>query len=448
MGASVDMVVLSGQYTTEDALLSFAQESHHVNATAHPDRERQVYFSARIDGELDVAALLSAVRELVQRHDALRLRVYAAQDGTLRQAASAVPAGQSLVRCVELVNAAPDQFDRYARKSLRELVRRPWYLTDEMSCRFLLLRHSAHRHALLGAFSPLTVDERSRRLLIPELWEAYVAFHTGVQPEEARDGAQPTRFLDAARLQRSRFGRRAGTSNARYWRVQEAELADLGTGNGHSATTEPGGGRSLYHELVVGRERLDALRRECDRRGLGISHWLFGQFLVAVFAVVDSDWLVVDFPVDLRGGPDNDTVGMFVLSVPVVVRRRADLAGQIENLRSGLLGAMVHCHAGADAMAGFRELAARRCAQENVPRLAASHSYFELEGGRCLEPAGLAVEVSAYNPVLSYSSRGADLRVDEFPNSMLLQVVLNEGVLPGMAAADVTRRLVEDLGGS
>lgn len=402
---------------------------------------RPVYFSARVDGPLDLDVLLTAVRELVRRHDALRLGLRTAPDGSTRQFARDLPADRDLVRCIEVANATPEQFERYVRARLVRMSGRQWELGGEPPFQFLVLRHSPTVHAVLAVFAPVAVDERSRRLIIRELWRNYTDLVSGRPVAEPGGGES---FLAVSANQRRIFGRRAGGASARYWRDQGQELAGLAVSR-RSAAPEADTAASIPLDVRVSGEWLAAMRRGCEERDIAVPHWLFGHFTAAVFETLDVPWLVVDVPVDMRSGQVSDVVGMFVATMPIVVRRQDGVAAQVDQLRGVLLRCLAHSRADAAAVAEYRDLVRQRCSRDGVPRLAASHSYFGSDVGRPGVP-GLTVDIGAYNPRVAYTSGGASLRADEFTDELMLRLAFHPTVFADGAAAETTRRFTESLG--
>lgn len=432
-------VVTGDSPAREDAPLGYAQEMQ-LLAAGRAHGHRAVSFSARVDGELDLDALLAAIREVVRRHDALRLGLHTAPDGVTRQFARDLPDDRDLVRCVEVANATPDRFDRYARARLVELLGRQWQLADEPPFRFVVLRHSPTVHALLAVFAPIAVDERSRRLIIRELWQCYTAALGGPVPPPDTEGS----FLAASAHQRRIFGRRASGASARYWREREQDLAELPV-PGRRPAPDADTVASTPLDVRVGEQWLADARRRCDERDITLAHWLFGHFTAAVFDSLDVPWLVVDFPVDMRSGQTSDVVGMFVSTMPIIVRRQDSVPAQVEHLRAALLPCLAHSRVDAAAVSGYRELIRRRCAEDGVPRLAASHSYFGSGVGRPTVP-GLTVDIGAYNPKVAYTSSGATLRADEFDSELVLRLAFHPTVFDDAAAAETTRRFARSLG--
>jgi condensation domain-containing protein len=135
----------------------------------------------RVEGPLDVDAFVEALASLVDRHDALRL-AFCDCTGDTHQWARESPAWSDLLDCRDVTAATDEQFVRYARQVATRDTLAPWDLASELPFRFRLLRRSPHVHAFLATFAQVAVDGGVRSILGGELWQAYAAAVTDMDP--------------------------------------------------------------------------------------------------------------------------------------------------------------------------------------------------------------------------------------------------------------------------
>jgi non-ribosomal peptide synthetase component F/acyl carrier protein len=249
-----------------------------------------------IDGPLDVARLDAAFRELVARHDALRMRFTLTEDG-VRQAAVPVTAG--LARPAELPEDVVADFVR------------PFRLDEPPLIRGLVAPTGPGRHELYLDAHHIVMDGISLRVLLAELFDRY-------------DGKEPATpavsYAAAARWSRDRH---EDPAHETFWR---AELADAPVGPG-LPTDRPRGRTRAVRGAVTGRTVDTALVTALDQAARRLGTTTFAVLLAAWTATLarvgGQRDLVVGTPVSGRTHPDLDSVvGMFVSTV--CLRARID----------------------------------------------------------------------------------------------------------------------------
>ncbi|MFF0087441.1 amino acid adenylation domain-containing protein [Streptomyces canus] len=261
-------------------------------------------------GQLDPAALESALRDLIERHHTLRTTVTGPPEApvlqlhpvprepvTLHQASS----GQ---QTVELVHA---------------LACRPFDLVRELPVRAHLIRHDAERHVLLLVVHHIATDGWSMGLLLDELSTLYQAHTLGSAsglPEitaQYADYAYAQRQLPAARAERQ----------AGYWAEKLAGVTPmpLPTDHPYPAGHERPGARTRFRIPAAAR---DALRELAAEEGTTLFAVLLAAFQVTLHRYTGETDIPVGIPVTNRPTPEiQRLVGLFVNTLVI----RGDLAG-------------------------------------------------------------------------------------------------------------------------
>ncbi|WP_216896622.1 non-ribosomal peptide synthetase [Nocardia alni] len=172
----------------------------------------------RMRGALDVAALRQALRDVVERHEALRTTYPDAADGPYQ---SVVPADDAGIELTELELAA-DRVEDHVRASAG----RGFDLTVEIPVRTELLRVGEHEYVLVMVVHHIAADGWSLRPLAGDLAIAYEARRVGDSP---RWTPLPVQYADYSLWQRDMLGSdtdpgSVAAAQLSYW---QRTLADL-----------------------------------------------------------------------------------------------------------------------------------------------------------------------------------------------------------------------------
>ncbi|QMU78262.1 hypothetical protein GXW83_23720 [Streptacidiphilus sp. PB12-B1b] len=408
--------------------LGFAQQAHLLGLAARAGSRTPVYFSYEIRGDLDPTVFVRAVRQLVVRHDALRLELAPVDGGAHGQRDRGVPEGP-LVRLQAVRSNSPDQFHRFVTRTLANDALGEWRLDHDRPFRFRLIRFSGTRHAFLASFSHLAVDGRSCAILMRDLWSAYAEL-LAARPSSAVPGpTASTPFLDAVEGQWQRFGSRAVAGNADYWRRRIASMpngCDFVTASAAGPPAEGTAGAAL-RQIQLSGDDLSRFRDDCDSRGRTTFQAVLAIFAEVVFGLTRQNRIAVHVPVDTRLRSEQDIVGMFAINLPVVLDRPSAEGGSLlHSSAAELLNAVSRRHVDGRALVASQQELSRGPGTGFVRSLALSYaSYFE-EGVEGTLP--LVLLPGAYQLDLAPSTPGIDVRVDEQASAIVLSVVANSGV--------------------
>ena len=201
--------------------LSFAQQRlWFFNRMEGPNSAYNVPLVLRMSGELDVEALRSAVRDVVERHESLRT-VFGERDGEPFQRVR--PMGET-DPTLAVLDVGPDQVDDL----VRDLVRRPFDLNGDRLFRADLLRSARDQHALTLVMHHAVCDGWSLTPLLRDLGTAYNARYDGRAPDWE---PLPVRYSDYTMWQRDLLGseddpKSLASQQLSYWREALAGLPE------------------------------------------------------------------------------------------------------------------------------------------------------------------------------------------------------------------------------
>ncbi|MFD6860589.1 amino acid adenylation domain-containing protein, partial [Rhodococcus sp. NPDC060090] len=177
-------------------------------------------FALRLTGELDAAALQSAVADLVARHETLRTEYPETGDGPVQRI---LPASQM---SVDLTPMNIDAGDLETR--LRAIAATTFDVTAEVPMLMQLLRVADDEHVLVVVVHHISADGSSMVPLVRDLVTAYAAHTSGTDPVWPRLQVQ---YADYALWQREVLGSEDDTESIAaqqlgYWREALADLPD------------------------------------------------------------------------------------------------------------------------------------------------------------------------------------------------------------------------------
>jgi len=174
-----------------------------------------ISYSFHMEGTLDVAALQSALRSLVNRHETLRARYRTSADGRLTM--EFTPASEVSLSTVDLGGSDHVNRDQLLQSALKEEGNRPIALDCGPLCRAVLYRMGERKNVLQLTVHHVACDGWSMGILFRDFSALYNAEAAGaaVQLPDL-----PITFSDYARWQRERLGGPEGERLIAYWKNQ------------------------------------------------------------------------------------------------------------------------------------------------------------------------------------------------------------------------------------
>ncbi|MFD9631131.1 condensation domain-containing protein, partial [Streptomyces violascens] len=194
--------------------LSFAQRRlWFIEQFEGPSATYNVPFLVRLTGPLDVAAMQSAVRDVVVRHESLRTLIVANAEGVPSQ--QVVPVDELVIE-VPLVEVAPDALDHAVDLAGQYTID----LATEIPVRATLFRAGEQEHVLVLLIHHIASDGESVVPLARDLDLAYTARLGGEAPEYPE---LPVQYIDYTLWQREVLGDEDDpdsvlNAQVQYWR--------------------------------------------------------------------------------------------------------------------------------------------------------------------------------------------------------------------------------------
>ncbi|MFJ8885679.1 amino acid adenylation domain-containing protein [Streptomyces sp. NPDC102402] len=299
--------------------LSFAQQRlWFLNRLEGPSSAYNIPLVLELEGSPDVDALRAALRDVVERHEALRT-LFPEQDGVPYQ--SVLPA-DAATPALPLVTTAPADLEA----SVLAAVCEPFDVVTDPPLRASLLRSAPGHHVLVLVLHHIAGDGWSLAPLARDLGEAYRARTEGVEPSWTELGVQ---YADYTLWQHTALGDGAEPESALrqqldHWHTALEGLPgliDLPLDRPRPVTTDPRGAVHTFEVPPPLHSRLRDLARESGSS-------LFMVLQAAVATLLHRHGAGDDIPLGspVAGRSDEaleDLVGFFVNTLVL----RTDLSG-------------------------------------------------------------------------------------------------------------------------
>ncbi|GGQ08010.1 non-ribosomal peptide synthetase [Streptomyces roseolilacinus] len=315
--------------------LSAAQQRLYFLHRLDPDGVEYLMPAAwRFTGPLDTAALDGAVRDLVRRHEQLRV-VFTEEEGVPAQRVlDAEPAGLDVV---ELPAKVREGGADALAAAVREVAAQPFDLASEPGFRAVLLRVADDDHVLVLALHHIVADGWSLDVLLRDL----TAFHRArTEGTDAGLPVLPIDYTDYAVWQR---GADHGADLA-YWRTALAGMTPLELPTDHPRPAERSYAGAL-HTVELPAALTARLRALGERADTTPYMTLMSAFQAALAFHSGQDDIAIGTVVANRERPETEQLTGFFVNTLVV---RTDLSGDptsdelLGRTRESVLGALSH----------------------------------------------------------------------------------------------------------
>jgi len=343
-------------------------------------------FTLKIRGPLHENALRDSLRDLVNRHEALRA-TFGAEGECLRF----TPPGEIEIPLEDLSSAAPSDGEARLDAVVQEEARQPFDLANGPVVRLRLLRFDSENHALVFTSHHIVCDGWSTNVLLDELSKLYAARASGASPELPA----PVQFGDYARAHAESLGTEERAKVEAYWVKQfeqPAPVLELPTDRPRPAVKSFKG--STYRAQIDG-ATYKRIKQAGARQGCTLFVTLLSGFVSLLRRLTAQDDLVVGIPTAGQSLLEEGTlVGHCVNFLPLRARlnEKQTAAELLQQVKRTLLDAYEHQSYTYGTL--VRKLKLRR----DPSRLPLIEVQFNLEKvGTGLEFPGLAVEVDS-NP--------------------------------------------------
>ncbi|HEY3869745.1 MAG TPA: amino acid adenylation domain-containing protein [Actinocrinis sp.] len=273
----------------------------------------------RLTGHLDRAALVAAIRDVVDRHEILRTTYLMDDEG---EPYSRILSIEEASPQVPVVEVAPDDVSG----AIAEAVAHRFDMAAEIPMRASLFRCSPQEHALVVVIHHIASDGSSSAQMIRDLAKAYTARRDGRAPQWQ---PLPVQYKDYAMWQRELLGDMAdpdslAATQVEYWRKQLAGVPQPLTLPFDRARPAVADSRGGTVGLVVQRELAAGLQRLAEQRGATMSMVMQAALAVLLHKLGGGDDVTIGSPI--AGRTDEalaDLIGFFVNTQVL----RADVSG-------------------------------------------------------------------------------------------------------------------------
>ncbi|WP_249713999.1 non-ribosomal peptide synthetase [Rhizomonospora bruguierae] len=271
----------------------------------------------RLQGDLDVTALRSALAAVVARHEALRTAIVERDGGPMQVVTPGVPVE------LPLIEAAGDDHEQRlaaARALVEERIGAPFDPARTPLWRAVLIRVAPDDHLFLFAAHHIVVDGGSLGVLSGELAEVYRSLRDGDDP---RLPDLPVQYPDYAVWQRDRLDDGELDRLTTYWRdrLAGAEVLEFPTDRPRGDTLTFAGDARGFRVGHEGLERARDLARAEDATPFDV---LVAAFFALLHRYCGLDDLVIGSPdANRRHTAVSPVIGSFVTMTVL----RADVSG-------------------------------------------------------------------------------------------------------------------------
>jgi hypothetical protein len=370
--------------------LSFAQRRMWFLDQLEPGNNYyNISTSVRLKGDLKIAALESALNEIVRRHDALRT-IFVNNNGEAKQVVQ--PAEPLRLAVQDLSHLSPDEQQVEAYRRLSEETERPFNLSTGPLLRALLLQLGKDDHAVVLTTHHIVADGWSTGVLMQEiatLYKAYASGRTSPLPE------LPVQYADYAHWQREWLQGPDFERQLSYWRGQlggELPVLNLKTDHPRPSVQSYRGAREQF---MMSKELTAKLKSLSQAEGCTLFITLLAAFQTLLFRHTGQDDIIVGSPV--AGRNRKEVEGLIGLFLNMLVLR-TDLSGNppfnelLQRVRKVAVDAFAH-----------QEVPFEKIVEELQPDRDASRSpFFQVAFGlqnipsQRMEATGLTLSPMAY----------------------------------------------------
>ena len=340
-GIDFSQLPIIRQLNAESIPLSYAQQRHWFLWQLEPQSTAYHLSAAlRLSGELDVAALQTSFRILVQRHESLRTVCRVNAHGQAQQVIEA--AGDFALQTIDLSDLQLDSRQQRAVQEAEQIITTPFDLTQGPLLRVAVIRLDAQEHHLIVAMHHIISDAWSNRIIIDELAACYRACLMGEPPQLP---ALPVQYADYAVWQRNWLEAGEKERQLAYWRTQLGDTHKILQLPVDHARLPVNNYRAAQHNFQLPAPLAAGLRRLAQERGVTLFMALLCGFQMLLYRYSGQNDIRVGVPVANRQRAEAERiVGLFV-NTQVLCNRidsRMTLAAILDQTRDAAFGAQTY----------------------------------------------------------------------------------------------------------
>ncbi|HEX6036828.1 non-ribosomal peptide synthetase, partial [Longimicrobium sp.] len=322
--------------------LSFSQQRLWFLHRMDPDSPAyHIPLALRARGDLDVQVLRRALRDVVQRHEALRT-TFTERDGRPVQVVG--PTAPDVLTRVDLRGLSPEDREKELRWLAYDAATRPFDLEHGPLLRAVAVRLDDEEWGLLFTLHHIVADGWSMGVLVRDLSNLYTAHAQGLRPELAPMGTQYPEF---ALWQRGWLKGGVLERETAFWREQldgAPRLLELPTDRPRGAVA---GTRAESRPFALGARTSAALHALAREEGATLFMTLMAAWQLLLGRYAGQDDVLVGTPIAGRTREELEgVVGFFVNTLVLRARLEPGLSFRrlLRQVRETTLGAYAHQH--------------------------------------------------------------------------------------------------------
>jgi iturin family lipopeptide synthetase A len=260
-----------------------------------------------VDVPIDLAALQSAVNQLLSRHEILRTSFYEEEGELFQAVASWVPAP---VEFTDLSSVSKLDRDQTLRTLISDEAQKPFDLLQSPLVRFHLFRLEENRNAVFFSIHHIIADRKSLIILCDELNLLYQA---AAQKQTANLPPLPIQYADYAIWMTQHLADEPIQQQFQYWKGKLAGIPpylELNGGRPYPETRTPWAATTPVR--IPGSLR-DALNNIAQQEGATLFMTLMTALAVLLYQRTHSEDFCIGSPITYRKQVETEPlIGMFV----------------------------------------------------------------------------------------------------------------------------------------
>ncbi|HJT75001.1 MAG TPA: condensation domain-containing protein, partial [Chitinophaga sp.] len=382
--------------------LSFSQERLWLIDRLEGSVHYHIPSLIHMKGRLDRNSMEAALRDIVQRHEALRTVIYwCADDNTAWQRTLDAASWQ-------LEDIAPDATDTFIQK--------PFDLSADYMLRAALITSAPEEYTLIIVTHHISSDGWSESIIVSELAELYAAH---VEKRAPRLVEHPFRYADYAAWQRSNISGKVLADQLEYWRKQLSGVTvlELPPDYARPAVQSTKGALAVFR---LNAALTTALKQVSQNNGATLFMTLLAAFKVLLHRYSRQEDICTGIPVAGRKLRETEPiVGYFIntLAIRSNVESTLPFSAFLQQLKETLLQAYQHQDT------PFEKVVDAVVEERDLGRTPLFQVMFSLQNTPEVAEINLGgIELSTGNTVHSSSKFDLSFVLDETPDGLMLDV--------------------------
>jgi amino acid adenylation domain-containing protein/FkbM family methyltransferase len=306
--------VILPQPRPEEIPLSFSQERLWFIDQFEGSIEYHIPAVLRLRGKLNIDALASALKTIVNRHEILRT-VYKEKQGQPYQYIK--PADQW-----NLTIAREEEFNLEPEKYTQRFIQEPFNLSDDYMFRASLISIAADEYVLLSVMHHIASDGWSISILVKEVVELYEAY---TEKREVQLKPLSIQYADYALWQKEHLPEDVLKKKLNYWqnKLERVSYLELSTDYRRPATPSGKGGTV---RLNIEKDLIDKLQALSRKQNATLFMTLLAAFKVLLYRYSAQEDICVGTPIANRTQQEVEgLIGFFLNTLAL----RSKLSGEL-----------------------------------------------------------------------------------------------------------------------